>query len=312
MTRRRAAAVAAKAGVSLALIFVLWRTIDVPASLAVMTRITTTALVTAVLLLVGLLVIAGLRWWMVLHRLDRPLPFWLAVRLTFVGMFFSQMLPTSVGGDAVRVWYARRAGVPYQPAIGSVLIERACGLFALSILVACGMLYLGSRIDPAARLALLTALPVVVAGFAVLCLADRWRWLGSIERLRPIAQFAADTRRVALSVQFLGLIAVSIVGHMIAAVMVYVLAVGLEVPLALFDALALVPAVVLTTVFPVSVAGWGVREGAMVVLLSFAGVAAEVALAISLLFGLLMIAAALPGLAFWLAGRARPVAEDVS
>ncbi len=146
----------------------------------------------------------------------------------------------------------------------------------------------------------------------MLCVADRWRRLGDVRLLRPVAAFAADTRRVVLSTMFPGLLALSLAGHLTIAMMVFVLASGLGVALTLPEALALVPAVMLMTVFPVSVAGWGVREGAMVVMLSFAGVTPEVGLAISLLFGLLLIVSALPGLAFWLAGRVRPAAEGVS
>ena len=319
VTGRRAVVLAVKAGVTVGLILVLWRTVDVAASFAVMARVTPGALIVAVLMLAVTTVITGGRWWLVLRRLGRPVPLRLAIGLMFTGNFFSQMLPSSVGGDAVRVWYARQAGVPYQPAIGSVLLERACGLLALAILVALGVAYLGPRIDvSAARIALLTALPVVLSGFAVLCLADQWRGLSRFRALwvGVLRAFAADTRRVVLSGTFPGLVVLSLAGHLTIATMVYVLASGLAgAPgpvLALPEALALVPAVMLMTVFPVSVAGWGVREGGMVVMLSFAGVAPEVALAISLLFGLLMIAAALPGLAFWLAGRLRPVAGVVS
>ena len=56
----------------------------------------------------------------------------------------------------------------------------------------------------------------------------------------------------------------------------------------------------LIQLFPVALAGWGVREAGVVVALAGFGVPAEPALAISLLFGLAQGAVALPGGLIWL------------
>jgi glycosyltransferase 2 family protein len=58
--------------------------------------------------------------------------------------------------------------------------------------------------------------------------------------------------------------------------------------------------VTLIQLFPIALAGWGVREVGVVVALAGFGVPAEAALAISLLFGLVQIAVALPGGLVWL------------
>ena len=64
----------------------------------------------------------------------------------------------------------------------------------------------------------------------------------------------------------------------------------------------ILPPVTLIQLLPVSLAGWGVRELALVVVLSSFGVSAEIALTISLLFGLLLIVTGLPGGLIWLTG----------
>jgi len=63
-----------------------------------------------------------------------------------------------------------------------------------------------------------------------------------------------------------------------------------------------VPPVTLIQLLPVSLAGWGVRETALVVALGAFGVPAEAALATSILLGLCMILAGLPGGLIWLVG----------
>jgi len=59
--------------------------------------------------------------------------------------------------------------------------------------------------------------------------------------------------------------------------------------------------VILFSMVPITIAGWGVREGAMVVALGTVGVGREEALAISVLFGIASAIAALPGGLIWLA-----------
>ena len=51
---------------------------------------------------------------------------------------------------------------------------------------------------------------------------------------------------------------------------------------------------------PISIAGWGVREGVMIIGFGFLGVTPESALAISLLYGLIMLVISLPGVVIWL------------
>jgi hypothetical protein len=57
--------------------------------------------------------------------------------------------------------------------------------------------------------------------------------------------------------------------------------------------------VTLLTAAPISIAGWGVREGIMVVGLGYLGVIPEQALVLSILYGVLMLASSLPGLIIW-------------
>jgi uncharacterized membrane protein YbhN (UPF0104 family) len=61
----------------------------------------------------------------------------------------------------------------------------------------------------------------------------------------------------------------------------------------------IIPIVILFSLIPISIAGWGVRESIMVVGFGYLSVPAEQALALSILYGFLMIIVALPGGFFW-------------
>ena len=83
------------------------------------------------------------------------------------------------------------------------------------------------------------------------------------------------------------------------------LAVGLSLP---FGAVvALVPLILLTMLIPITISGWGLREAAAAALLPLAGAAVSESLAASVLFGLLGLAAVLPGAAVvWTSSEAEP------
>jgi len=96
------------------------------------------------------------------------------------------------------------------------------------------------------------------------------------------------------------ILALAIFGIIVFAFIVFWLATALHLGVRFTDCLLLVPPVLLVSMIPVSIAGWGVREGAMVVALGFIGVPPGAAFAISVLFGLIIAAASLPGVLLWL------------
>ena len=71
--------------------------------------------------------------------------------------------------------------------------------------------------------------------------------------------------------------------------------------------ISVVPLVLTAMVLPVSVGGWGVREGAAAALWPVLGASAEAGVAASVAFGLVILAASLPGA---VALMERPQARD--
>lgn len=303
---RRALLLTAKIAVSLGLLAAVAAASDLAALESLLARLQPLYAGAAVLLLAAILAVSGLRWWLVGRAIGAPLPLSDCLALMFVGGFFTQVLPTSVGGDAVRSLLAARRGLSYGKAIGGVLLERASGLLALVLMVAAGVLWLGDRLQPPALGgALLLALPGLLLALALLCRLDSLPLPAALaRRARPFTALAADTRRVLLApATAIVLLLLSAAAQLLTVGAVHLLATGLGLALTFADSLALVPGIVLITFFPLSVAGWGVREGAAVLLLGLAGLAADAALAISVLLGLGSLVAALPGCLLWLKSR---------
>ncbi len=296
-----------KLAVSVVLLYLLLRSLDTAVVAGILGRLPIVAIAVACALLVLQALVLAVRWWLVMAAIGAPLSCGKIVSLTYMGMFFNQVLPTSFGGDAVRMWQAYRAGSSSEAAVGGVLLERISGVVGLVILSTLGVWYMGPKIDnEVIRLGLLAMLPLTFLGTSVLASLD---WMPERCRRLPVfgdlARLAANSRRVLLApATAIPLLLLSILSHALAAGAVYAFAVGLQLNLSFWDCLALFPAVILVTLIPISFAGWGLREGAMVVLFGFAGVEPDTALALSLAFGATLMASALPGCAFWLTWHA--------
>ena len=253
--------------------------------------------------------ICALRWRAVLVALGEPLSLPKSALLFYIGAFFSQTLPSSVGGDAVRMYKARRAGLSLGAAINGVMLERGATVVALVLLVIATQPLFLPRVAPVSQHWMAVALTVLtvgmVAGLGFLMQLDRLP--GRLRRWRLVnglAYLAADTRRVFLSPRHcLNAVGWGIVGHINIAFCVYFLILGMKIDANLVDCLALVPSVILVTTLPISIAGWGVRESAMVVAFGFVGVPEANALALSIVFGLIGVVTSLPGGLLWLLTR---------
>lgn len=306
-------ALAFKFLVSGLLIWFLVGTIDMGAAVERVKQISPAMLALAFAVFFVQIVLGGVRWRVVLAAIRAPLALPSAIRLFYIGVFFNQALPSSVGGDAVRMYKAWRAGLAVPAAVNGVMLERAAMVLALLIMVAATQPLFLPRVSAEIEhwVALTVALALVggIGGLALLMTLDRLpphysRW----RLVRGLRLLAADTRRVFLAVgPLVRVLAWSALAHANLTFAVYLLARGLDLSVTWVDCLALIPPVILATTLPISIGGWGVREGAMVVALGAIGVPAEGALVLSVVAGLVGMASALPGGLIWLLSGDRRV-----
>lgn len=256
----------------------------------------------AILLLSLQLVVCMLRWRMVCTALGVRVP---SSRLTlgWVGLGFalSQILPSSIGGDGYRiVALGRRAGL--ADAARTVVADRVAGLLTLSALALPMSLAAipGSRSSTAFGAFAIAAAAVLIAGlFAAAVTRVLARWTAS----RLIRLVAADFGTMYSRATLLPVFAMSLAIHALSISIVVCLAAALSLDEVLWWQAALaVPGTLLATALPVSLGGWGIRESSMVLALTAFGVSDAAALALSITYGLAMVATAVIGVGLWLAG----------
>jgi hypothetical protein len=264
-------------------------------------------------------VTVGLRWSLISTACGWILSAAHAIRYTAVGTFFNQTLPSTIGGDAFRIWYLRREGSAWQTAAYSVLIDRAVGMFTLALLVLVTLPWTFKVVTaPNARVVVLAIGSVCVAGFLAFLaagfIAARWRWLDRIWLTRHIAQPATIAGRMLASLpQNAAVLAYSLLVCLLSAIAWWSIARSIAAPLTFGDALILAPPISLLSTVPISIAGWGVRESLAVVAFSYVNIAQSDGLLMSIVFGLVSFATGLPGGALWasaLGGRKRDEARS--
>jgi glycosyltransferase 2 family protein len=250
--------------------------------------------------------LASLRYQRILAVAGRTLPLRVTFDTVMIGAFFSQTLASFIGGDAVRAWRIVKEGVPIRVAIASVVLDRVFGFVGLTLFILAGLPAFFEVVrTPLTRWALVVLIAGVLAACVFLLLAGsaparhrRFRLIAAVARLGEHwrAQLAAPGPALLL-------VAISIIIQALNVLTVYAAARGLGVALELGICMALLPPVLMLAMLPISFAGWGVRESAMLIALGLVGISALESVAISVCYGLAVLAASAPGGIIWLWDR---------
>ncbi|MDQ2825927.1 MAG: flippase-like domain-containing protein [Actinomycetota bacterium] len=260
----------------------------------------------------GAVLLSTVRWSQVLQALDLRADFPRLLSHTLAGMFVSNVLPSTVGGDVLRVTRLSAANGQRHPSVASVMIERLTGFLVLpfiSLVALVGnptLLHLGQATHLALTLSLgtLAVLGVIMVLVSRPWLANRlagrsWLdFLGAVQlglaRLRHDPAAALGVFVSALAYQLTMVAGAWMAGH----------AMGIQVGWSAM--MAFIPVVAVAQVLPLSVSGLGLREGALVILLAPLGVASGQAVAFGLLlYGMNLVVSLLGAPAF--AVGTRPV-----
>jgi uncharacterized membrane protein YbhN (UPF0104 family) len=230
-----------------------------------------------------------LRWSVISAECGAPLATQQAMRFNLIGSFFNQTLPSSIGGDAVRLWLVAGGGAGWRAATYSIFVDRAIGLIALAIIIVASLPWSYNLIgDPHGRSALLfvdfTALAGGV-GFLVLGKLP-WPWLRRWWGTHHLHACSVIANRVIFSrKRGPGIAVLSVLVHVLAVVMAWCVVQSIAAPVMFGQIFQLIPPVMLITMLPISIAGWGVREATMGLAFGYAGLITNEGVNVSLLFG---------------------------
>ena len=254
------------------------------------------------LTLVGLL-LSAVRWQQVLEVLGLHAGLRRLVSLCLAGQFVSNVLPTTIGGDVLRVARLSRDTGETPKTFASVVLERLTGWLVLPLISVVGFVVnpplrdLGRATQVALGLAFATLMALCILLYAVADqrvggrfeAKDGWRRFASavhlgLDKMKHAPAATAHVLFVGFAYQL-----VLVLAAVAAAQSLGVRPAGLTALLAFF------PAVAIAQVLPIGISGLGVREGAFVLFLGPLGVEAQDAIALGLLLYLLNLGVSLLG-----------------
>lgn len=252
-------------------------------------------------------VIRAYRWYILLRVLnDRP-SFGHLVYLYFLGFFTNNFIPSSMGGEVVKVLSLRSTHGKGTEALSSVLMERLTGLLGSAVIALFALIWNAISHTTNVELppVLWGAIVLLSMGIPLGFVLVRWTaviaWgigrfpiVRRIPRFEKFEQLVSTVRLYPLGILLQALlislpftISLILVQYSIAR------AFGVHLSLAIFS--LFVPIIAILMLLPLSFNGLGLREGLYLLLFIPVGVSHETAIAMSLAFSFLRTAAGLIG-----------------
>jgi glycosyltransferase 2 family protein len=255
-------------------------------------------LLAGLLLVVAALLVSAWKWQVLLDAQGLAVPFWRLFGAYLVGIFFNNFLPSNIGGDVARITDVARYTGNAPAATASVIGERLLAGLALALTATVALLFSVRAAGPVAgSVALILVLfGALVASFAShrvrSAFGARFPRLSASAAGRVAGQMGAafGNRRA-----FVVVMVLSLLFHATVVLLGWTTFRAIDAPVPLAACFLYIPIISAIQLLPVSLNGFGVREGAYVFFFGAAGLGAPQAVAASLLFALLVSFVSLAG-----------------
>ena len=296
-------AVAAKLGVTFGILAWLLGSVDWSKLFQLIAGIAPLPLVVAIFLLLALMVPVARRWNLIVSALGGSISYLSSLRMILMTVLVNQSVPSNLGGDAYRVVATVRSGMPWKRATLAAIVDRLIALLALALVALFGVLAL---LDYAGlenqRLVTIIGTGAIVGGTLSAWIFFRSRFAATLAGGSEILQRLITALGALLNkpAEAAYLVVLSIIVQCVTIAVMSIVAINVGVDVPLFPMLGVCALGLLISRLPVSLGGWGVREGTLVLGFAPFGVSREAALAASITYGLAELAAAIIGGIIWL------------
>ncbi len=223
---------------------------------------------------------AAARWHILLQSAGVEISFLRSIMLTFTGNFSSNFLPTTIGGDVVRLGGAMQLGYDRAICVASLLADRLIGLTGMSLALPLGLIPVFSLGNAASQSMAVSALVQKGVDFAKRTFESFSIWLK-----KPFA-LSGSLLATFGNMAFIYLA-------------IYLLLLGIDHHISYWLIAGLYTLTYFVTLFPVSINGLGVQELSMTFLLiQLGGLSSSESATVALLTRVLFIVTSLPGAFF--------------
>jgi len=250
-----------------------------------------------------------LRWYMLLHTAQMKLSFWESLKITFAGLFASNFLPTTIGGDVVRLAGAIQARSDAAASTASLIADRLVGMAGMAMVLPFAVPALlalpefgSAKGDPNAP----STIKPLVQWASFVTPLGKWiepllqKITGAVARLfQSLGVWIRNPLSLLYSLGFTWI-------HMLCVFLILQLLLGgiadtehTGESMPFWTIAGLYSLVYFVTLIPISVNGYGLQEISMTLIFSNLGKASlSSGLTLALIYRTLMMAASLPGVLF--------------
>jgi uncharacterized protein (TIRG00374 family) len=295
--------------IGIALLVALFSTIDLEETGRLFRNIRLDWIAAAIGIIALLRVVMSLRWKCVLTSQKSEVPFLELLRITWIGTFFGHFLPGGVGIDLIRGYELVRRESRAAEVATTLILDRFIGVWSMFAVALVGAVIaapsgqLTGIVPPLVLIQFLFLLGWFLAG----ALAKRWsapidpghRRAARIRaKLIGMAHSFTDAGR--MRAIFPTVAGLALGTQLFRGLLFFCIYNAFAADVSALDCIALIPIVSLITLIPISIAGLGVREGALVVLFRIVGVPDEISVSVGLVSHLLHVLVTAPGALLWL------------
>lgn len=289
--------------ISLTLIILLALYVDLTQLVETLYEAKYESLALAVILIVFQSVSAGLRWQQSLNLFFEFRNHSKIQKIYFGSVFVNQFMPASVGGDVFRIGILKLAGVPAHVTTSSIILERIVMLVSILAIVAIQQIFILQQSLIDVRYIIL-ALILLAATFAFSIYSSDYI-ANSIAKIK-LEKFASYYRSTfnkfygrVINLTFIWKsTALSILGQTFFCIAVFMIISGLNIPLSIGQAFIIGPVILLAATLPISLGGWGIREGITASCFFLLNADVSDGILTGLMISLVTLVAALPGAFF--------------
>lgn len=219
--------------------------------------------------------------------INKKIKFYEIFKMNFASNIFTNILPTSIGGDAYKAMYIKKNLTNWTNSIYFIFVERVLGLLSLLFLGLCCLLFnfdiLANIYQDKINLNKTLLYLFIIVSFILMILfyifKDRLKhFLISIEKLDKIIVINVFMQSLFI--------------HLVRVMYIYLILLSFDITLSLDKIIIVIVAVSLISVFSITVGAIGVKEGVMAYGFKIFGLTTEIGFATSLierLFGILIL-----------------------
>ena len=233
------------------------------------------------------------RWYVLLRAQSTPVSFFETIKIVFAGAFVSNFLPSTIGGDAVRIVYVRRYFSGWAVGAASVVMDRMLNVLSFFVTLPFSFITFGAQLLSILKISQTAGGALLATAFVPAEKKGR-SWKQTFVQVKEaLVLWRSQPWQLALA------FVISWLSIFVIFLGVWVIARGLGIQVGLGQVMGINVLTYLLTLLPISVNGYGVREVAMTTLYMQLGATPEQASTLALITRFFMLMETLPG-AMWL------------